>query len=186
MKWSALAVSLFAASGLASPMFADLDVYTLRLSSTTKSLNGKYLGVNGTLVGVYKETSVVKFIAVPSSEKPSFVELHTYPIGKVDRALALVGKQGLLDFTDVTEPSSVTVPKGTTCDWTSFSLGEKTLKYGGSKAGGWVAFPTGKDATEWSVKWKDASAITIQNYMPVDVVYETTKKTETTEFGTSD
>ena len=86
-------------------------------------------------------------------------ELHTYPVGVVDHALGLVGNNGgLLQLTDVTMPASTTFPVGTTCDWTSFSLGGSrdpdtegdTLQYNGAK-GKWVAFP-GASGT-WKVTW---------------------------------
>ncbi|KAK0734396.1 hypothetical protein B0T26DRAFT_68504 [Lasiosphaeria miniovina] len=187
MKWQALALSFLATTGLASPIFGQPEIYTLRLSSRNKALDGQYLGVNGALVGVFKDSSVVRFIPVPSGSSSNLVELHTYPVGKEERALALVGKQGLLDFSDVVNPAASNFPKGTTCDWTAFRLGsstaKKTVVYAG-KAGGWVAFPTGPDGSDWSVKWKDSSAITIENYMTVDVVYEAVDATKV-EFGPS-
>ncbi|KAK3694708.1 hypothetical protein B0T22DRAFT_533703 [Podospora appendiculata] len=185
MKWQALALSVLASTGLASPInpeardTAAQKVYTLRLSSKEPSLDGQYLGVNGTLVGVFKAASVVRFYTVPNA-KTGNVELHTYPVGVVDHALALVGSEshGLLDFSDVVNPASTTFPTGTKCDYTSFRLSageqvaaDNTLVYAGASNGRWVVFPTGNGA-EWSVKWKASSALTIQNYQLVDVVYE--------------
>ena len=79
-------------------------------------------------------------------------------------ALAVVGANGLLDFSSLADPAAVTVPVGTTVDWTSFSLEGGDVKYAGAGGEGrWVAFPTAgaggvvKRGSEegWSVKWKD-------------------------------
>ncbi|KAK0618267.1 hypothetical protein B0T17DRAFT_464697, partial [Bombardia bombarda] len=184
MKWQTLTLGFFATTGLASPInteardVAAQNLYSLRLSSSTRSLDGKYLGVNGTLVGVYKKSTALRFYPVTNKET-SMVELHTYPVGVVDHALALIGSesQGLLDLSDVVNPDSFTTPKGTKCDWKSFHLASSgdsvnTLTYGGAgKNGRWVAFPSGNGA-EWTVKWKDSNAMTLQTYMPVAIVYE--------------
>ncbi|KAK3329571.1 hypothetical protein B0H66DRAFT_526955 [Apodospora peruviana] len=197
MKWQTFTLSLFASAGLASPVALDASpkVYALRLSSQTQSLNGKYLGVNGTLVGVYKNSpSVLRFYPVPSADDKKadagLVELHTYPSGAVDHALALVGAEshGLMDLTDVVNPAASNFPKGTKCDWTSFSLNKNknSVAYAGG-SGKWVAFPSGTAGGEWSVKWKSSTAMTIETYMPVDVVYEEVEKVGpvTSEFGVS-
>jgi len=179
MKWQTLALSFLASTGLASPIAADAKpgaVYALRLVSNYKSLDGKYLGVDGSLVGIYKRASALRFTPT-TNPKTGLVELHTFPHGAVDQALALVGSesQGLLDLTNVANPASASFPKGTKCDWTSFHLADTkagaTVTYA-AESGGWVAFPAASGAGEWSVKWKDPEAITIQNFMPVKVVYE--------------
>lgn len=118
--------------------------------------------MNGTLVGIYKDSpSVVKFFPVPAKEGPSgLYELHRYPVqGTDEHTLALVGAEslGLLDLADVINPAATTFPKGTKCDWNSFSLNKetKTIDYAGAAGGRWVAFPSGTNG-EWSVKWKSS------------------------------
>ncbi|KAM7195100.1 hypothetical protein V8F20_007650 [Naviculisporaceae sp. PSN 640] len=179
MKWQTLALAFLTSTGLASPIIQRdaPKVYALRLVSKTPSLDGKYLGTDGTLLGVYKGSpSVVKFYPVPGPSTGLF-ELHrTTTTGEQDvHNIALVGAEtgGLLDLADVKNPAATTFPKGTKVDWNSFSLDKETnsVVYAGAPGGRWVAFPSGNNG-EWSVKWKSASAITIQVYMPVDVVYE--------------
>ncbi|EON96892.1 hypothetical protein UCRPA7_7698 [Phaeoacremonium minimum UCRPA7] len=179
MKW--LSLALFASAAVASPVAPrdDLTVYSLKVSSRTAGLDGSYLACNGSTVGVYQAKQPVKVYTVPSGTgQKGMYELHTYPVGVVDHALGLVGNNGgLLQLTDVTMPASTTFPVGTTCDWTSFSLGGSrdpdtegdTLQYNGAK-GKWVAFP-GASGT-WKVTWLTGSAIVVQDYIPIDVVLE--------------
>ena len=93
-------------------------------------------------------------------------------------ALAVVGANGLLDFSSLADPAAVTVPVGTTVDWTSFSLEGGDVKYAGAGGEGrWVAFPTAgaggvvKRGSEegWSVKWKDGEPFYFLALMPVGV-----------------
>jgi len=85
-------------------------------------------------------------------------ELHTSsPVN--DATLTLIGSNGVLDFTPLKNPAAVTVPVGTTVDWTSFELdegtpGEGTVKYVG-KEGRWVMFPEGD---EWELKWRSGES----------------------------
>lgn len=108
----------------------------------------------------------VQFYTLDGS-KPGETELHTYPIGIVDHALALRGEGEQLDFIDVVNPAAVTVPSGETYDWTSFNLAAESagsdkpancLEYVTESAGRWAAIPSGNDG-EWSVKWQDRKYI---------------------------
>jgi hypothetical protein len=108
-------------------------------------------------VGVFSNAPAVQFYTVPSAERPGLVELHKYPVASDDQVLAFVGKQGLLDFS-VTEPSTTSVPPGTTCDWKSFSLvsqPENLVTYNGS-GGNWVAFET---PNGWTVNWRSCTSL---------------------------
>ena len=137
-------------------------------------------------MGVYNDSpAVLHFYPVPSKEGrggAGLYELHRYPVGIVDHALALVGAEarGLMDLTDVPNPAVTKFPTGTKCDWDSFSLDakDKTVDYAGSSGGRWVAFPSGTGG-EWSVKWKDRKlsfflgsllfGITVPSYTPLFV-----------------
>lgn len=178
MKFQAIFLAALASTGLAAPTFAP--IYTLRLSSRTPALDGKYLSASNSTLGVYSnKPSSLKFFAVKNPET-GLSELHTYP-RTTDNTLALVGANGLLDLAALPNPASVPVPKGTTVDWQRFHLADEesaeagSLGYAAGKEGSWVAFPTAGGSAksgEWTVKWKDSSALTIQNYIPVKVVYE--------------
>ncbi|KAK4193300.1 hypothetical protein QBC35DRAFT_458356 [Podospora australis] len=181
MKFQALFLAALVSTGLAAPTpetapkFAP--VYTLRLSSRTATLDGKYLSTSNSTLGIFsKPSSSVKFYAVKNPQT-GLSELHTYPRSASDNTLALVGTNGLLDLSSLPNPAQVTVPKGTVVDWQSFHLSEAdeeagALGYAAGKEGSWVAFPATSGKGEWTVKWKEGSAITIQNYIPVKVVYE--------------
>ncbi|KAL2255494.1 hypothetical protein VTK26DRAFT_3244 [Humicola hyalothermophila] len=195
MQLRALALALLASPlALATPITRDVRqaLYTLRLSSSTPSLDGRYLsaaGSDGTLVGVYdddKAAAPVRFYVV-TNPSTGLSELRAVSDdgGDSTAALALLGSNDLFDFASVVDPAEVNVPDGATLDWTSFELAEGKGEDGdvdggnevlyapprGSKEGSWVAFPTGGRG-EWSVKWKGVEAITTGNYMPVKVLYE--------------
>ncbi|KAK4144357.1 uncharacterized protein C8A04DRAFT_27811 [Dichotomopilus funicola] len=204
MKFSALSLSLLASVGLATPVRRDVaqSVYTLRLSSTNQQLDGLYLTAaeataadesTGSTITLSVYTSshqgptppAVKFypVANPSTK---LNELHTAGDNDDGSTLAVVGSNGLLDFSLLVDPHSVELPDGTTADWTSFALQDEgasrddgTVEYagqdGGSSKGNWVAFPVGGAEEQWTVKWKDETAWTTSNWMPVDVVYELIK-----------
>ncbi|KAK3987740.1 hypothetical protein QBC44DRAFT_399659 [Cladorrhinum sp. PSN332] len=185
MKFTTVLFTLLATTGLASPVpdakpkFVSL--YSLKLSSRSKSLDGKYLQVIGSTVGVSStpSTQSVRFYPIRNPESGLW-ELRQSP-ATTTQSLALVGSNGLLELASLPNPAAVQVPKGTTLEWTGFDLAEGAeteagaLGYAG-KTGGWVAFPEGKDGQQWTVKWKDASAITIQNYQTVKLVYEKVKE----------
>ena len=109
------------------------------------------------------DTPPVQFYTIPSNKSSGLLELHTYPIGFVDHALAVVGSQGLLVFRDITNPAATSIPVGTILDYSSFSFGEKpatndtsanVLRYAsGSRRGKWVAFP--QNGGDWTVMWRD-------------------------------
>jgi hypothetical protein len=181
MKFQAIFIAALSATGLASPIpEADatkpklVPLYTLRLSSRTPSLDGKLLSLSNTTLGIFPSAPSPKFYPVRNPQT-GLSELHS--TSSKTTTLALVGTHGLLDLSALPDPAAVTVPTGTTLDWQNFDLSEDdtagSLTYAGSnKQGGWVAFPTGKGQGEWAVKWKDTTATTIQNYIPVKVVYE--------------
>ncbi|KAK4170319.1 hypothetical protein QBC43DRAFT_197654 [Cladorrhinum sp. PSN259] len=181
MKFTTVLFTFLATTGLASPIpdakpkFVSL--YSLKLSSRSKNLDGKYLQVIGNTVGVTTSapTSEVRFYPIRNPESGLW-ELRQSP-ATTTQTLALVGANGLLELASLPNPAAVNVPTGTTLEWKGFDLadGAETetgaLGYAG-KTGGWVAFPEGKDGQQWTVKWKDASAITVQNYQTVKLVYE--------------
>lgn len=109
---------------------------------------------------------MVKFFPVPGPSDGLF-ELHRTPAtGEPSdvHTLALVGAEslGLLDLADVKNPAATTFPKGTKCDWNSFSLNKETntIEYAGAAGGRWVAFPSGTNG-EWSVKWKSGKFVSV-------------------------
>ncbi|KAK4231196.1 hypothetical protein QBC38DRAFT_451574 [Podospora fimiseda] len=183
MKFTTVLFSLLATTGLASPVPDTkpkfVSLYSLKLSSRSKTLDGKYLSIVGSTVGVTSSPTAetVKFYPIRNPES-NLWELRQSP-ATTTQSLALLGSNGLLELSSLPNPAAVTVPTGTTLEWKGFDLadGPETetgaLGYAG-KVGGWVVFPEGKDA--WTVKWKDASAITIQNYQTVSLVYEKAKE----------
>lgn len=188
MRLQAIALSLLAATGLATPIRRDVNqaVYTLRLSSPVKTLDGLYLTTanndDTTTLGVNTSSDpsaakTVKFYPVRNPDT-ELDELRSTASG----ALAVVGANGLLDFAALADPEAVEAPDGTTVDWTSFRLaaGEAeggAVEYVGKGAEGrWIAFPVKGDEERWSVKWRDVSAWTTETYMPVQVVYELVKE----------
>ncbi|KAH6650604.1 hypothetical protein F5144DRAFT_556663 [Chaetomium tenue] len=197
MRLQAITLSLLAATGLATPIRRDVGqaVYTLRLTSPVKSLDGLYL----TTSPPQSDTDDTTTLGVSTSTTPSPATkpVRFYPVRNPDTdldelrrasdtgggALAVVGANGLLDFAALADPEAVQAPDGTTVDWTSFRLGAEkeggAVEYvgkGGVAEGRWVAFPVGGEGERWSVKWRDVSAWTTENYMPVEVVYELVKE----------
>lgn len=190
MKWT-LALTLFTAAASATPIIPilpsdDVKVYTLRLQSRLKQLDGQTLGTRRGTIGLYRapDAEAIRFFPV-TDKKTGLVELHRYPIersgGKeTSQILALVGTNGLLTLSNVANPAAATFPTGTTCDWRSFKLAggnpsapgrpANALNYAGA-SGSWVAFPDTAPG-DFTVKWKGANAFTTANDLPVDVVYE--------------
>ncbi|KAL2154706.1 hypothetical protein VTH82DRAFT_3382 [Thermothelomyces myriococcoides] len=198
MRLQALALSLLAVAGLATPVrraFGEHS-FTLRLSSKDKSLDGQYLT---TLSGAGR-ANTTSLVAYASSSKPGdefikfspvvdpdtkLAELRT-PSSTSDAALAVVGSNGLFDFASVPDPDGTAdeLPEGTTVDWTSFRLKEegdvRTVEYGRSNAaakGGWFAFPireskASEKGEAWGIKWKEESAFTTTDYLPVKILVE--------------
>ncbi|CAP69224.1 uncharacterized protein PODANS_1_8915 [Podospora anserina S mat+] len=181
MKFQAILIATLSATGLASPVPEPqakpkfVQAYTLRLSSRTPSLDGKPLTLSNTTLGIFPSSPSTPLFYPIRNPQTNLLELHS---PQTSSALALVGTHGLLSLSALPNPASVTVPTGTTLDWQNFDLSDDasagSLTYAGStKDGSWVAFPVGKgQAGEWAVKWKDVTATTTQNYIPVKVVYE--------------
>ncbi|EAQ93158.1 predicted protein [Chaetomium globosum CBS 148.51] len=201
MRLQAITLSLLAATGLATPIRRDVSqaVYTLRLTSPVKSLDGLYLTT--TPQSDTDDTSTLG-VSTSTTTSPATQPVRFYPVHNPDTdldelrrssdtvggggALAVVGANGLLDFAALADPEAVQAPDGTTVDWTSFRLGAEKKEGGGGAVeyvgkggvaeGRWVAFPVGGEGERWSVKWRDVSAWTTENYMPVEVVYELVKE----------
>ncbi|KAK3300512.1 uncharacterized protein B0H64DRAFT_17242 [Chaetomium fimeti] len=185
MRFQAVTLALFAAAGLATPIRRDVSqaVYTLRLTSRNKALDGLYLTAASSANN--QETTT---LGVNTSADPSAATVKFHPVRNPDTeldelrsaaegggALAVVGANGLLDFAALADPEAVPAPDGTTVDWTSFRLDQEdgAVEYVGKGVeGGWVAFPVMGEEERWSVKWRDVTAWTTENYMPVQVVYE--------------
>ncbi|KAK0667358.1 hypothetical protein QBC41DRAFT_396087 [Cercophora samala] len=192
MKFQAILIAALSATGLTSPVPEAqakpkfVQAYTLRLSSRTPSLDGKPLTISNTTLGIFPSSSpaLPKFYPIRNPQT-NLLELHS---PSSSTTLALVGTHGLLSLSALPNPAAVTVPTGTTLDWQNFDLSEDdaagSLTYAGSsKQGSWVAFPVGSKGQageEWAVKWKDVTATTIQNYIPVKVVYEVVEGFTTT------
>ncbi|KAI0407249.1 hypothetical protein F4802DRAFT_46704 [Xylaria palmicola] len=170
MKWTTPAITLgfIAGSVLAAPT-DGLDLFKLKISSTTNRLNGRYLSSNASTLGVYDsdEFSPIRVYQTSSSKK-GCTQLHTYPVGIVDHALALVGADGLMTLTDMVNPAGSKPVDGRVTEWEEFKVSDTKLTNNGQ--GSWIAFPTTKSS--WSVKWTDGSAFTTANYMPVEIVME--------------
>ncbi|KAH6853896.1 hypothetical protein B0I37DRAFT_18018 [Chaetomium sp. MPI-CAGE-AT-0009] len=199
MRLQAITLSLLAATGLATPIRRDVSqaVYTLRLTSPFKTLDGLYLTTTSAPTDQETTTLGVNTSADPSAATVKFYPVHN-PNTKLDElhsadstsgggALAVVGANGLLNFAALADPEAVAAPEGTTVDWTSFRLGQGqgqgqeggAVEYvgkGGGARGGWVAFRVGGEGERWSVKWRDVNAWTTADYMPVQVVYELVKE----------
>lgn len=126
---------------------------------------------------------------MPVSSGNNTVELHAYPAGPVDHALALAAPGGSrlqLDLVNVADPASAGTATGgtddgqpnTTYDWTSFSLNAEPreagkpancLDYDADREGRWVAIP-GEEEDEWSVKWQDGRLISSLSISPSRLV----------------
>ncbi|KAL1883128.1 hypothetical protein VTK73DRAFT_9495 [Phialemonium thermophilum] len=194
MKWSALSLVSFVFSAFASPLHPTsrstrLDLYTLRISTrSSKTLDGQYLGLKNSTVGVYQDSSALR-IYPTTSDSSGNVELHVYPNGVVDHALALRGGSAQLDFLEVADPAMSTDAlsepdtrknnPGEDLDWRSFVLNAEPQTAGkpanclgySAKDGRWVVVPFGVDG-EWSVKFQTDDGIFAEDYVPIDITYE--------------
>lgn len=187
MKWlSSIATALLATTTLAAPAAPPSDhisLYKLRITSSNKFLNGKLLSVNKDQIGVHPGCPPVRFYPVHASGKATdLYQLHTYPIGIVDAVIGLVGPGTLSTLTQINNPDSFNSPNGTSADWTSWKMASgdsgvggkpNYLDYVGSSGGKWVAFPGDQKGDSWAVTWFDQTGIIPQNYMPIQVTYET-------------
>ncbi|KAK5625946.1 hypothetical protein RRF57_001662 [Xylaria bambusicola] len=162
----------FIASGLAAPT-DGLDLFKLKVSSPVKNINDRYLSSNASAIGVYDidDTAAIR-VYQTSSKKAGCSQLHIYPVGIVDHALALVGSNGLMTLTDMVKPSGTKPADGLVMEWDTFRVSGGKLTNDGQ--GRWVAFPGAKDS--WGVKWTDGSVFMTANYMPVEIVMEAAGK----------
>ncbi|GAP89389.1 hypothetical protein SAMD00023353_4000170 [Rosellinia necatrix] len=169
MKWAAAIFSLgFIASNVYAAPAPGLDLFRLKIASNEQSINGRYLSSNASILGIYDSDDISPVrVYQTSSEKTGCSQLHTYPIGIVDHALALVGSNGLMALTDMVNPAGTKPDDGRAMEWDTFRVADSKLTNDGK--GTWVAFPT---KTSWTVKWTDGSAFMTTDYMPVEIVME--------------
>ncbi|KAJ2984812.1 hypothetical protein NUW58_g5865 [Xylaria curta] len=170
MKWTTAILSLgFIASNVQAAPAAGLDLFKLKISSSVKELDGQYLASNASKLGVYRGEDVAPVrVYQTSSEKKGCTQLHTYPVGIVDHAIALVGSGGLMTLSEMVNPSGTKPGDGLAMEWDTFRVSNSRLTNDGK--GTWIAFPTTKNS--WSVKWTDGSAFMTTDYMPVEIVME--------------
>ncbi|KAF2971617.1 hypothetical protein GQX73_g1971 [Xylaria multiplex] len=170
MKWLTAVLSLgFIASNIQAAPTEGLDLFKLKVVSSANDVDGQYLSSNASTLGLYDgdDFSPVRVYAT-SSKKAGCIQLHTYPVGIVDHAIALVGSGGLMTLTDMVNPSGAKPADGLVTEWDSFRVSDTKLTNDGK--GTWVAFPAAKNS--WSVKWTDGSAFMTTDYMPVEIVME--------------
>jgi hypothetical protein len=201
MKWldtiyvvaAVVAGTIAAASPMSGRVLRPYEppLYRLRISARQiEALNGRYLSLSNNTVGVYEGGSVstaLRFYTIQSRNKTTF-ELHTWPIGFVDHALALVGPpdSGLFAFQDLTNPHSdpagSAVGQDQPATFTDFVLGGpdpetgrevSMLSFGPGKSR-WVAFPRANG--EWEIKWYDGKAFVTADYQRIEIAYEPTDK----------
>lgn len=130
-----------------------------------KELNGRYLASNASTLGLYDEEISPVRVYQTSSEKKGCSQLHTYPIGIVDHALALVGSDGLMALKDMVNPSGAKPETGLVMEWDTFRVTDSKLTNDGK--GTWVAFPSTEPG--WTVKWTDGKFPLYLNQIRVDV-----------------
>ncbi|OAA68493.1 hypothetical protein SPI_00688 [Niveomyces insectorum RCEF 264] len=122
-------------------------IYRLKVVDFGPSfINGRYLSIGADgCVGVYSgpkgpaQAAEFSFVPTRSSDGPGSnqFQLHRYPVGIIDHALALVGSPGLLSLTDFANPAANAAeaaargaanrsdsdgPGDYRVDWTSFTL----------------------------------------------------------------
>ncbi|KAI0430529.1 hypothetical protein F5Y09DRAFT_226905 [Xylaria sp. FL1042] len=169
MKWITALLSLgFIASNVKAAPTDGLDLFKLKVSSSVSELNDRYLASNASALGVYDGDISPIRVYQTGSKKAGCSQLHTYPVGIVDHALALVGSDGLMTLTDMVNPSGAKPADGQVMEWDTFRVSDSKLTNDGQ--GRWVAFPGVKDS--WSVKWTDGSVFMPAMYMPIEIVME--------------
>ncbi|KAI3330219.1 hypothetical protein F4824DRAFT_344943 [Ustulina deusta] len=170
MKWIAAILSLgFIASNVEAAPTDGLDLFKLKVTSSVSELDGRYLSSNASTLGVYENDDISPIrVYQTSSTKAGCSQLHTYPVGIVDHALALVGSDGLMTLTDMMNPSGARPAGGLVTEWDAFRVADSKLTNDGQ--GRWVAFPGATNS--WTVKWTDGSAFMTADYMPVEIVME--------------
>ena len=137
-------------------------------SRRDKNIDGRFLSTNGTALGIFNLITPAPAVRVypVTDRKTGLVELHTYPPGKVDQVVALVGdRNGLLTFSSVANPASAAFPGNTVCDWKSFRLGggappapgrsDNLVTYEAA-AGSWAAFPS-QNPGDWALTFKNCA-----------------------------
>ncbi|KAI1348541.1 hypothetical protein F5Y01DRAFT_306734 [Xylaria sp. FL0043] len=169
MKWTTAILSLgFIASNVEAAPTDGLDLFKLKVTSSVPELDGRYLSSNASTLGVYGDDISPIRVYQTESKKEGCSQLHTYPIGIVDHALALVGTDGLMSLTDMVNPSGAKPADGQVMLWDTFQVANGRLTNDGQ--GRWVAFPGAQDS--WSVKWTDGSVFMPADYMPVELMME--------------
>ncbi|KAI0969645.1 hypothetical protein F4678DRAFT_166740 [Xylaria arbuscula] len=170
MKWITAILSLgFIAGHVEAAPTDGLDLFKLKVSSSVKALDDRYLSANASTLGLYDGDHISPIrVYQTSSKKAGCSQLHTYPVGVVDHALALVGSDGLMALTDMVNPSGAKPADGQVTEWDTFRISDDRLTNDGQ--GRWVAFPGARSS--WSVKWTDGSVFMPADYMPVEIVME--------------
>lgn len=124
---------------------------TVSLSPVNPEVDGRYLSISGSTVGLFDaETSPLR-VYQTSSEKKGCSQLHTYPVGIVDHALGLVGDPGFMTLTDMVNPQGFKPDDGEVSQWDTFQVSSNKLTNNGK--GNWLAFPT--DDNSWEITWSD-------------------------------
>lgn len=131
------------------------------------SIDGKWLRAESNVIGVYDnglEGNAIQ-VLLGDGENSEVVSLPTYPVGIVEHALGLVGKNGYLEFQDLTQPSGHNtddLDSTETYSWKEFALGEpdddnlRELTWGVKDAiPGWIALPIGDN--QWKIKNYDGT-----------------------------
>ncbi|KAM0286941.1 hypothetical protein ACHAQH_000625 [Verticillium albo-atrum] len=183
MKWTtAIPLAVLSAIAIASPLPqdepesydapSDLTVYNLKFDAPSyPDLHQKFLSKSNNQVGLYANSPALEIYLTTKTDEAT--TLATYPVGIVHETLVLTGANALYDL-KVTQPELVDPTPDTTFSFNEFSLDEASgqVSWRGAKESGWVVFPSSANADDYEVKWKDADAITIQNFFPVKIVYQ--------------
>ncbi|KAI0007568.1 hypothetical protein F4779DRAFT_591338 [Xylariaceae sp. FL0662B] len=164
-----LSFGLAATLASAAPVVErQIDLFQLQVSSPmNKDLDGRFLALDNSTLGLFDDDIDPLTVYPVDSEKEGCNELHTYPVGFVDHSLALVGPPGLLTLVDMMNPDSVSPDDGNVALFDTFRIVDG--KVTNDSDGQWLAFPDTNN--EWKVKWSDGTAVTTENFMPVDVMY---------------
>lgn len=130
-------------------------------------IDGKWLRAESNVIGVYDnglEGNAIQ-VLLGDGENSEVVSLPTYPVGIVEHALGLVGKNGYLEFQDLTQPSKHNtddLDHTETYSWKDFALSEpdyddlRELTWGVKDAvPGWIALPIGDN--QWKIKNYDGT-----------------------------
>ncbi|KAH8172033.1 hypothetical protein LIA77_08801 [Sarocladium implicatum] len=127
------------------------EQYKLRVASTGGDINGKYLSIRNSQIGLFPDSPPIVVSLFPSSTAPDRVSLHTVSIADVVRVVALNGTSGVYDLFNVDTPPE----KGRSWeDWKVVeSEGkEKILTWAAAKrdSRSWLAMPVRRPETgQW-------------------------------------